>query len=177
MIRLFVALPLEDSVQALLGGLGATIPGARAVPTNQLHLTLRFIGEVDGALFLDIKERLSQVETAPLTIKIKGVGHFPPRGKPRVIWAGIEPADEVQALCNRVNRALADCGIPPEERKFHAHVTLARLQETSTGRVANFLASNSLLESPPFTVETMTLYSSKLTQKGAIHVAEAHYRL
>jgi 2'-5' RNA ligase len=177
MIRLFIALCLDESTRQLLGGLGRNIPGARTVPAEQLHLTLRFIGDVDGAVFHDIKEQLCLLQSPPVTFCIKGVGHFPPRGNPRVLWAGIEPAGAVIMLRNRVNTVLSRCGIQKEQRKFHPHITLARLNRSPAGRVARFLSANSLLELPAATVDTVTLFSSKLTNKGAIHTIEGQFPL
>ena len=177
MIRLFVGIPIAPSVRQLLSSLGGTIPGARTVPEDQIHLTLRFIGEVEPSTFADIRECLEGLESAPLTLSIKGTGHFPPRGQPRVLWAGIAPAGDVIILRNRVNNRLSLCGIKPEQRKFHPHVTLARLKHSSSKRVASFLAVNALLQSPPFAVDHIRLYSSTLHPAGAIHRIEAVYPL
>lgn len=177
MIRLFVAIPIDPEIRRKLSGLGAMLPGARAVPEDQVHVTLRFIGEVDTGLFHDIRERMQELRSPPLQLSVKGTGHFPPRGKPRVIWAGIEPAGDVIILRNRVNSILSRCGIAPEQRKFHPHITLARLKNSSPKRVASFLAGNSLLQSPPFTVDRVQLCSSRLTANGAIHRVEASYPL
>jgi len=177
MIRLFTALRLNPLSRQFLYGLGSHMPGARAVPEEQLHLTLRFIGEVDGTTYLDLKDMLATVQARPVSISIKGVGHFPPRGKPKVLWAGIEPTTELLILRNKVNSALYRVGIELEKRKFHPHITLARLNNSPLNRVAQFLTENSLLQIPPFTVDTLMLYSSKLTHKGPIHIIEAKYQL
>lgn len=177
MIRLFVALRPDTDTRRLLCGLGSSIPGARTVPEEQLHLTLRFIGEVDGAMLHDIRNNLSSIIAPPITMSVRGVGHFPPRGTPRVLWAGVEPAGDVIILRNKVNRTLYECGIAPEQRKFHSHITLARLNNSPTVRVARFLAGNSLLQTPQFTVDLLTLFSSTLSPKGAIHTVEAEYQL
>ncbi len=177
MIRLFVGIPVAPSIRQLLSSLGGSVPGARSVPEDQIHLTLRFIGEVEPSTFADIRESLEGLESGPLTLRIKGTGHFPPRGQPRVLWAGIEPAGDVIILRNRVNNRLSLCGITPEQRKFHPHVTLARLQHSSSKRVAAFLAANAFLESPPFVVDHVRLYSSTLHPEGAIHRIEASYPL
>lgn len=177
MIRLFVGIPIAPPLRQLLSSLGETIPGARAVPEDQIHLTLRFIGEVDPPTFADIKDSLEGLEAGPLTLSIKGTGHFPPRGQPRVLWAGIDPAGDVIILRNRVNNRLSLCGIKPEQRKFHPHVTLARLKQAPPKRVASFLAANALLHSPPFSVDHLCLYSSTLHPKGALHRIEAVYPL
>lgn len=177
MIRTFVALQLDESIRIRLSDLGRTLPGARCLPPEQIHLTVRFIGDIDRSLFQDLKEGLRQVETAPLDLSIRGIGHFPPRGTPRVIWAGVEPTAAVISLRNKVQGVLARLGIAAEERKYQPHITLARLNNSPLGRVADFLASNSLLQSPPFTITSFTLFSSTLTAKGAIHRIEADYPL
>ena len=177
MIRLFVGIPIAPSIRQLLSSLGGSVPGARSVPEDQIHLTLRFIGEVEPSTLADIKESLEGLESGPLTLCIKGTGHFPPRGQPRVLWAGIEPAGDVIILRNRVNNRLSLCGIMPEQRKFHPHVTLARLKRSSPKRVAAFLSANAFLQSPPFTVDHVRLYSSTLHPEGALHRVEAAYPL
>lgn len=177
MIRLFVALPIDPEIRRRLAELGGTIPGSRPVPEDQIHLTLRFIGEVDAALFHDVREQLHGLRAGPLQLTVRGTGHFPPRGNPRVVWAGIEPAGQVIILRNRVNTILSVCGIAPEQRKFHPHITLARLRDCSPKRVADFLAGNALLQSPEFTVDRVHLYSSRLTADGAIHRLEGSYPL
>ena len=177
MIRLFIGIPIASHVRQILSSLGASIPGARAVPEDQIHLTLRFIGEVDALTFGDIKDSLEGLEAPSLTLRISGTGHFPPRGQPRVVWAGVDPAGDVIILRNRVNNRLSLCGIKPEQRKFHPHVTLARLKNSPPQRVAGFLAANAQLQSPPFSVDKVHLYSSTLHPKGALHRVEAVYPL
>lgn len=177
MIRLFIAIPIDTDIRKKLSNLGGTIPGASPVPEEQVHLTLRFIGEVESNLFHDVKERLHELKSDPLDLCIQGSGHFPPRGNPRVIWAGVKPAGDVIILRNRVNTILSRCGIAPEHRKFYAHITLARLTNSPPERVADFLAGNALLQSPSFTVDRVNLYSSKLTPDGAIHRIEGSYPL
>lgn len=177
MIRLFIGIPIASQIRQLLSSLGASIPGARPVPEDQIHLTLRFIGEVAPPEFADIRDSLEGLKAGPLNLSIRGTGHFPPRGQPRVLWAGIDPAGDVIILRNRVNNRLSLCGIQPEQRKFHPHVTLARLKNSSPKRVAGFLAGNAQLQSPPFVVNQIRLYSSTLHPKGAIHRVEAVYPL
>ena len=177
MIRLFVGIPIAPPVRHLLSILGASIPGARAVPEDQIHLTLRFIGEVDALTFGDIKDSLEGLDASSLMLSIQGTGHFPPRGQPRIVWAGIDPAGDVIILRNRVNNRLRLCGIKPEQRKFYPHITLARLKNSPPKRVASFLAANAQLQSPAFSVDQVHLYSSILHPKGALHRVEAVYPL
>ncbi len=177
MIRLFIGIAMPAGVRRLLSSLGSTIPGARPVPEEQIHLTLRFIGEVEATMFHDIRERLVDIDSRPLTTAISGVGHFPPRGKPRVVWAGLESAGDIIILRNKVNSLLRQCGVEPERRKFHPHVTLARLKNSSPERVAAFLQTNALLQSPEIVIDRVNLYSSRLLAEGAIHRIEAVYPL
>ena len=177
MYRLFVAVDLPSEIQEELATICFGLPGARWVPAEQLHLTLRFIGEVDGNLFKDIKEMLSSVTTEPFTMRLKGVGHFPPRKRPRVIWVGIEANDPLLRLRGKIESVLVRGGLAPEGRKYSPHITIARLKETPAVKAGNFIAANGLFASPPFTVQEFLLYSSKLTAKGAIHTIEAVYPL
>ena len=177
MIRTFIAVPVPPTVRYILHSMGRGIPGSRPVPEDQIHLTLRFIGEVEGSQFKDIKESLAEVNLPTFNMGIQGVGHFPPRGKPKVIWAGVTSEDNLQTLRNRVEKQLAACDIAPENRKFSPHITLARLRESSLKRVGEFLSGNSFLQIDEFPVEEFQLFSSKLTGKGAIHTLEESYPL
>lgn len=177
MYRLFVAIDLPEGVKRQLSSLCFGVPGARWVPEEQIHLTLRFIGEVDGGVFRDIREVLADIRSEPFEIQIKGVGFFPPRKTPRVLWVGVEPHEKVALLRKRVESALVRLGLEPERRKFSPHITLARLRDTSLSKVTRFLAGNSLFATESFHVREFILYSSELTPKGAIHRQEAIYSL
>ena len=157
--------------------MGRSLPGARPVPEEQIHITLRFIGEVEGSLLQDIQESLSSVSASSFHLGIQGVGHFPPRGKPRVIWAGLSPTDTLRILKQRIDSNLQQCGITSEQRKFSPHVTLARLNNCPLRRVTEFLAGNSFLTFDEIQIQSFNLYSSKLTQKGAVHTLEHSYQL
>ena len=177
MYRLFVAVDLPPDIAAQLQGLCCGVPGARWVPPEQMHLTLRFIGEVDGGVFRDIKEGLAGITAPVFSLQIKGLGFFPPRKTPRVLWAGIAPVEEVSGLRNRIENLLVGMGLEPEGRKYSPHITLARLHDTPPARLGRFLAGNNLFVAEPFLVSEFHLYSSQLTAKGAFHAIEASYPL
>lgn len=177
MIRLFIALPIPQEIRPFLHRIGSSLPYAKPVPEEQIHLTLRFIGDVEGSQFIDIKQSLSSVTAASFRMSIQGVGHFPPRGKPRVIWAGAQPAKKIQSLKKKIDTCLRTCKLDPDKRKFFPHVTLARLKDTPVKRVSEFLAGNAFLHFDEFEANCFQLYSSKLTPKGAIHTLEASYSL
>ena len=177
MHRLFVAVDISDSIKHTLARMAFGLPGAKWVEPEQLHLTVRFIGEVEGSLFHDIRECLSRVESGEFSMRLKGIGHFPPRGKPRVVWVGIEKNDSLLFLKKKIDSVLARSGLEPEGRKYSPHITLARLKNTPVQKVGGFIAANSLYESESFGVQSFRLYSSLLTPKGAIHTVEAEYPL
>ncbi len=177
MIRLFIAVELPPDIRSYIKDLGRGIPGARPIREEQIHLTLNFLGEVEGTMFKDIRECLLKVKKNPFPIQISGVGHFPPRGKPRVLWAGVTPADEVIRLKKRVDKELLTCGLKMDKRKFIPHITLARLRDSPIQRVTAFLAGNSFLKTPEFTVDSFHLFSSRLGRNGAIHTLEESYEL
>ncbi len=177
MHRLFVAVDLPSEIKKELATISFGLPGARWVPADQLHLTLRFIGEVDGNLFKDIKEMLSAVAAENFAMRLKGIGHFPLRKRPRVLWVGIETNDRLLRLRSKIESTLVRGRLEPEGRKYSPHITIARLKDTPAVKAGNFIAANGLFASPSFTVQEFLLYSSKLTVKGAIHTIEAVYPL
>lgn len=178
MHRLFTAIDLPEQVKERLAEICYGLPGARWVPPEQLHLTLRFIGEVDGATFRDIREGLATIDLPSFPLQLKGLGCFPPRKTPRVLWVGIDsPPAALLTLRNRIEKNLVRLGIEPEHRKFAPHITLARLKETPKNRLTNFLAGNGLFNAEPFTVKNFHLYTSSLSAKGAVHTLEASYPL
>ncbi len=175
--RLFIALDppaqARDALSALCGGL----PEARWTPAEQLHLTLCFIGETDGSTFLDIREALQDIEAVPFALKLQGLGVFPPRREPRVVWAGVEPNPALMALQRKLTTCLRHCGVILEKRKFAPHITLARLQNGVSPRLERYLGAHALFSAAPFMVTSFTLYSSVLGRSGATHLAEAEYGL
>ncbi|HUO91673.1 MAG TPA: RNA 2',3'-cyclic phosphodiesterase [Rhizomicrobium sp.] len=175
-MRLFVALALPDVVAEGLSMLQAGVPGAHWQTREQLHLTLRFIGEVDGRDATAADDALSLIEAPRFSLALKGVGEF--GGKtPHALWAGVRDKEQVTFLQRKIETALQRAGLPPEQRKYLPHVTLARLKGSPCGRVMDFLTDHALYASQPFDVEAFILYSSVLTPNGSIYRAEKAYRL
>lgn len=177
MYRLFVSIDVPDDVKQSLSRLTSDVPGARWLEPDEIHLTIRFVGEVDGLVFDDVLAALDEVRVAPFSLALRGVGHFPPRGEPRILWAGIERSDALRALHDKVESAVVRAGVEPERRKFAPHVTLARLRGAPSRAVASFLAMNGLFRTEPFPVRAFQLYSSNLSAKRAVHRVEATYPL
>ena len=128
MHRLFVAIrPPVPVRQLLLANMGG-ISGARWQSDDQLHLTLRFIGEVDRHLAEDVHAALGGIHHPPFELALNGIGCFDRRGFPDAVWAGVTPHEQVKALHKKVDAALLRVGVPADERAFLPHITLARLR-------------------------------------------------
>jgi 2'-5' RNA ligase len=176
--RLFVALDLPETVKRSLEPLVRGLGDVRWSTPDQQHLTLRFIGEVDNGAVGDIVETLATVPAMPFQLTLKGLGHFPPRGEPRVLWVGVEKSTELARLKRRIDRSLRDAGIGSESRKFAPHVTLARIRAPlSPTRLGTYLMRHALYRSEAFPVSSFHLYSSWLRADGAEHQLEASYEL
>jgi RNA 2',3'-cyclic 3'-phosphodiesterase len=175
-MRLFVALALPDLIADGLMMVQAGVPGANWQTREQLHLTLRFIGEVDGRDAAAVDDALSLIEAPKFSLALKGVGEF--GGKtPHALWAGVRDKESVAFLQRKIETALQRAGLPAEQRKFVPHVTLARLRGSPRGRVMDFLTDHALYASAPFDVNGFILYSSVLTPNGSLYRAERAYRL
>lgn len=175
-MRLFVALSLPDEAAQGLLLLEGGVPGARWQGREQLHLTLRFIGEVDGARAADIDDALAAIEAPGFTLELHGVGNFGGRD-PRELWAGVRSNEALMHLQRKIETALQRIGLAPEPRRFAPHVTLARLQASPWAKVMEFLTAHALYSSAPFAVSAFELYSSTLTPNGSLYRSECSYRL
>jgi 2'-5' RNA ligase len=176
--RLFTAIDLPRTVHDSLLPLCTGVPGARWARREQMHLTLRFIGEVDTAQFASIRAALQRVRVSPFSIALKGVGQFPPRGVPRVLWVGVQAEPGLAQLYAQIQAALKPVGVEAETRPYAPHITLARLKNAPQPEsVRQFLAQHSGYASSAIAVDAFTLYSSILAPGGAAYHVEGHYRL
>ena len=177
MIRLFVAVDLPEDVCDRLAGLCAGLPGVRWVEPQNLHLTLRFIGEVEEPQFPEIDSALSAIRSPAFSLAMDGVSYFGDRRRARALWAGVRPCDELSALQSKTESALARTGLEPETRKFHPHVTLARLKGMKANRLASYLEAHGAFFTEEFSIREFALYSSHLGRNAASYVREAGYPL
>ena len=177
MIRLFVALPLPEQLCLRLTGLRGQVPGARWTKPENMHLTLRFIGELDEHSAEDVHDSLSRIAGDPLDIQLSGVGHFESRGQVRALWAGVARNDALMRFQARIEVACQRMGLAPEGRRYHPHVTLARCRDTSLARVAPFITEHAGFTAPPFEATSFVLYSSMLGRAGPVYTPEMAYRL
>ena len=178
MIRLFVALALPEDVRHRLEGMHGGLPGARWQSAEQMHLTLRFIGEVDGAAFAEIGDALAHVRAEAFSLTLEGVGHFPPRGRVRILWAGVAQNPALLRLRERTEAAITGLGFAPDGRNYAPHVTLARFaSKVPARRLQDFVSYYGQYTSGPFPVRSFELFSSHLGAGGAHYAVEASYPL
>lgn len=166
MHRLFVALRPPPAIRERLLDLMEGVAGARWQDDEQLHLTLRFIGEVEAPVADDVLAALRSVAHKPFALALNGVGSFGKGGRPHTLWAGVAPHDEVAHLHRKVDQAIVRAGLAPERRAFAPHITIARMAR-SAGPADAFLARHAGLASPPFPVSAFGLYESHMGRGGA----------
>jgi 2'-5' RNA ligase len=176
MHRLFVAIRPPEPVLDLLIDAMDDSPDFRWQDEEQLHLTLRFIGEVDRPVADDIATALGRIRAERFQLRVKGVGRFEQRSS-GALWAGVEPKEPVAALAAKVERVCQQQGLEPERRAFHPHITLARWKGRRTREVQDFLECGRGLASDPFEVDRFILFESRLSRHGAHYEESASYEL
>lgn len=176
MHRLFVAIRPPEDIRDLLVDAMDDSPALRWVGEEQLHLTLRFIGEVERPVANDIAASLDRLRSPAFALRLSGVGKFEKRNG-GALWAAISPKEPVTALAAKVERALQQAGLEPERRAFTPHITLARWNRRNAEAVEAFVRRNSDLHSEPFTVDRFILFESKLSRHGAHYEEVAAFDL
>ncbi len=177
MIRLFVAIELPEDARDRLAMLCDGVDGAKWVSPDTMHLTLRFIGEVEEPVAEEIDHMLGRVRARPFRMVLDGTGHFGSRRKARALWVGVRKNAQLKELQVKIEAALRRAGLGPAGRKFSPHVTLARFSNMPAEALKDFLVATGRFRHGPIRVKSFTLFSSFLTRDGAIHRAEAEYPL
>jgi RNA 2',3'-cyclic 3'-phosphodiesterase len=165
MYRLFVAIRPPEPVRDLLIDAMDDSPALRWVGDEQLHLTLRFIGEVERPLANDLADTLSRIRFPAFELNISGVGRFERRSG-GAVWAKVEPRKPVAELATKIDRACVLVGLQPERRAFHPHITLARYNRRNAEAARDFERRRSNLSSQPFAVDRFILFESHLSRHG-----------
>ena len=176
-MRLFVALGLPEAVSTQLTGLIGGIPGAKWVPPENLHLTLRFIGEVEPWRAEEVDEALAGIRARPFDLVLNGLGLFEKAGRINALWVGIERSEALLRLQAKIETALQRVGLEPERRRFAPHVTLARTERAPPDKLISFVQAHNLFRAPVMRVEAFCLFSSKLGKEQAVYVPEVEYPL
>jgi 2'-5' RNA ligase len=176
-MRLFVGLDFPWETKQLLGSLAGGIPGARWVPPENYHMTLRFIGETPAHRAEEIDHALATLRGRPFPLVLTGVGTFAKGGQANALWMGVEKNPALEALSRKIETALQRAGCEPERRRFTPHVTLARLRGPVNGKLAGFVQSRNLFRSGPMPVEHFVLFSSLLGKEASVYTPEVEYAL
>jgi RNA 2',3'-cyclic 3'-phosphodiesterase len=176
MPRLFTAIELPEALREDLSALEAPLPGAHWTHEDNLHITLRFAGDIDNRTADEFAAELSGIDLDSFTLRISGVGAFGGNG-PRILYAGVAPSPQLEALARAHERAARNAGLEPEKRTFKAHVTLARMRRGRGEAVARWLQRHARFSSGPFAVTRFLLMSSRPKTGGGPYVEEAAYPL
>ena len=176
MHRLFVAIRPPEEIRDLLIDAMDDSPEFRWQDDRQLHLTLRFVGEVERPVAEDLADALGRIRAEPFTLRIAGVGRFEQRSS-GALWAGVEPKAPVAGLAAKAEHVCQEVGLEPERRAFHPHITLARWKGRRSREVADYLERRSGLTSAPFDVTQFILFESQLSRHGAHYEEVASYAL
>lgn len=175
-LRLFAALKPSDGVRARLVALMRGVAGAAWRPPENLHLTLRFFGEIDERLAHDLDDELAAVRVEPFDIVVAGAGWFG-GASPTSLWMGVEENAALRALAGGCERAARRVGLPPERRPFTPHITVAYCRGTGPDDAARFAQRHGLFRAEPFLADRFALYSSWLGKGPSRYVSEAEYPL
>ncbi|EHS50172.1 2'-5' RNA ligase [Rhizobium sp. PDO1-076] len=176
MPRLFTALEIPRNAAMSLSLLRGGLPGARWIDVENYHITLRFIGDVDGRTADEIVDRLDRIDRPEFSLSLNGIGSFGSK-KPHSIWAGVTPAPEMYALQGEIERICQRIGLPPDPRKFTPHVTLARLKQSRLEDVVHYLSGRGDFQTVPFITPRFVLLSSRESVGGGPYLTEEVFPL
>ncbi len=179
-IRAFIAIELPDAVRAALSGVQDRLraerhPYVKWVDPGGIHLTLKFLGNIDAEKVSPITEAIARAAqgVSPFHLQLKGLGAFPNRRRPQVIWvAATGDVERLASLQKGIDRSLVALGFSPESRPFTAHLTLGRLRERASAGERQRIGESLMTSQPeevPFQAGEISLMRSTLTPSGAIY--------
>ena len=188
-MRLFVAIDVGPTIASAAAMLVERLktraaklsPRAKItwIPADRMHLTVRFIGHVDEPQYQAIASALQPAVTMhPFDLRIRGTGAFPRSGPPRAIWCGISDGlEQVEDVEREITERLKGVDVPPDDRKYSPHLTLARIREAHGLRASALLDSTRDIELGATRVEAITLFESRLSPKGPTYISLQETRL
>jgi 2'-5' RNA ligase len=174
MPRLFTGLEIPSEIAQTLSMLRGGLPGARWIDPKNYHVTLRFIGDVDDSDAREIASLLGRVRRGPFELRLDGLTSFGGK-KPRAVVATVASSPALMEAQAEQERLMQRIGLDPEGRKYTPHVTLARLRDSSSRDVAEYLSARGLFRTPTFRVSSFVLFSSRASVGGGPYVVEASY--
>ncbi|MBY0224337.1 MAG: RNA 2',3'-cyclic phosphodiesterase [Hyphomicrobium sp.] len=176
MPRLFSGIELPDDIKDQLSDLEVPLPGASWIEEDNLHITLRFAGDIDNRLAHEFTEELSRIDIDVFELALEGV-HVLGGNDPKILYAGLKASSQLDALARAHERAARSIGLPPEPRPFKPHITLARLRNVDIPHLTRFLQAHALLRSRPFLIEEFVLFSSRPKTGGGPYAIEEAFPL
>lgn len=176
-MRLFVAISLPDQVRWQLRLLCGGLPTTKWVPPENFHITLRFLGELDGRELDYVDAALAGIRAPTFKLQLAEVGHFASGGRVKSVWAGVAKEPALMHLHDKVESAVVRAGLPPEGQNYRPHVTLARPKDPPPHKLQQYLAMHNLFRSESFEVTHFTLFSSHIGSETPIYHAERSYDL
>jgi 2'-5' RNA ligase len=176
MPRLFTGIEIPDEQREELARIRQPLPGGKWIEPENLHLTLRFAGDIDNAKAAELADRLAGIAVNAFEMRLSGLGAFG-GNEPRSIWAGVEAGPELEALARANERAARAAGLPPEGRAYKPHVTVARLKYAGPEAIARVLGRIGAFRSRPFLVGRFVLFSSRPKIGGGPYVVETAFPL
>jgi len=176
MPRLFTALEIPRDAALSLSLLRGGLPGARWIDVENYHLTLRFIGDIEGHVADEVANALDRVRRPGFDLTLSGVGAFGSK-KPHSVYAGVRPSPELNALQGEIDRICNRVGAPSDQRKFTPHVTLARLRNSGAMDLAHYLSARGNFSTMPFRVSRFVLMSSRDSVGGGPYIVEEAWPL
>jgi 2'-5' RNA ligase len=176
MPRIFTGLEIPADIGRALSSLRGGLPGARWIDPENYHVTLRFIGDVDDVVAHEVAAMLGMVRRTEFELRFDALASFGGRW-PRSLVATLAPTRALMDLQAEHERLMRRVGLDAEGRKYTPHVTLARLRESSSRQVADYLSARALIGMPPFQVARFVLFSARASVGGGPYVIEAAYPL
>ncbi len=175
-MRLFIAIPLSQQVKKRLLDC-QTIDGIKWQRPDQIHLTLKFLGDTDENLIGDLKEGLGKIDLPEFSLAINGFGYFPKGKQPRILWAGISSNSMLEKLHQEVEEICIKLGFESEQRKFKPHITVGRIKKATKRAVVKFVNQHNKFHISDVSIKEFVLYESKLNPKGARHLRLETFQL
>lgn len=178
-LRLFTGIRIPAQLHERLEAMQSGVPDAKWVKSENFHVTLTFIGDVEESRLEDLHDILAGIGGTPFPVTLSGTGSFGAKA-PKVLWAGLEPSPDLEALQKKIAGRLDRGGFPIEARKYIPHVTLAYMRgatNTKDARLGSWLEATSPFLAAPFDVMEFTLIESRMGSGGSHYVDQASYPL
>ncbi len=175
MIRLFAALDIPDDVATQLLALQTGLQDVRWSSRENLHVTLRYMGNLKEPMAGEVDHALARLKAKPFMVRLTELGSFGDTHRAHTLWAGVEKSQALLNLQTKIENAVQALGLDPDKRKYAPHITLGRLGHGTPEDAAAWIASKGQLAPLEFEVTRMVLYSSHRREKGSIYTPERYY--